>query len=121
MHGAGAPSPPSEARALRAAIIESVKLFHCSIQSEHLYVLISVRTDGNIFNRAADGFLKVSYIVEGFLRKLLGLAAGADVALEAGNVLVNGLRFGKLNALGADIKIVDFPDNDDSEKIISVV
>ena len=28
---------------------------------------------------------------------------------------------GKLNALGADIKIVDFPDNDDSEKIISVV
>ena len=70
----------------------------------------------------------------GALVQACDLRAGAAMVIAGmcavGTTIVEDIHYiergyedfvGKLNALGADIKIVDFPDNDDSEKIISVV
>ena len=54
---------------------------------------------------------------------IAGMCAVGTTVVEDIHYIERGYEnfVGKLNALGADIKIIDFPDNDDSEKIISVV
>ena len=54
---------------------------------------------------------------------IAGMCAVGTTIVEDIHYIERGYEdfVGKLNALGADIKIVDFRDNDDSEKIISVV
>ncbi len=54
---------------------------------------------------------------------IAGMCAVGTTVVEDIHYIERGYEnfVGKLNALGADIRIVDFPDNDDSEKIISVV
>ena len=71
-----------------------------SAVSEHLDVRIAVRPDGDVLDAAADSALEVVHVVERLLRQIAHLAAAGDVAVEAGQVLVDGLGLGQLHTDG---------------------
>lgn len=57
-------------------------------KSEHFDILVSVGTYGNILYGAADGFFNILDVIHCGCGKILRLAAGAYVALKAGNILI---------------------------------
>ena len=69
----------------------------CSIcVLEHLDVRVAVRADGDVLDAAADGGFQIVHVVERFLRQVAHRAAAGDVAVEAGQILVDGLGLGQL-------------------------
>ena len=67
---------------------------------EHFDVRIAVRADGDVLDAAADGSLQIVHVVERLLRQVADRAAAGDVAVEAGQILINGLCLGQLHADG---------------------
>ena len=87
-----------------------------------------VQVDGRIAvieggRRLTGALVQACDLRAGAAMVIAGMCAVGTTVVEDIHYIERGYEdfVGKLNALGADIKIVDFPDNDDSEKIISVV
>ena len=87
-----------------------------------------VQVDGRVAvieggRRLTGALVQACDLRAGAAMVIAGMCAVGTTVVEDIHYIERGYEdfVGKLNALGADIKIVDFPDNDDSEKIISVV
>ena len=73
----------------------------CALRGlEHFDVCIAVRADGDVLDAAADGSLQIVHVVERLLRQVADRAAAGDVAVEAGQILIDGLCLGQLHADG---------------------
>ena len=70
----------------------------------HLEVFVSACTDGDILYSASDGLLDVLDIALRRLGQLLKAAAGGDIALPAGDILIDGLCLSERVAGGEHVK-----------------